>query len=373
VRGLSKRGVDVTLVLPFACETEHAKSINAYDTKTIKSLKIRKVDSILSPYLTSEQYELERKGEKTQYASSLIEEVKRFAQAASEIAQEEQFDVIHAHDWLTYEAGIKAKEISNKPLVVHVHATEFDRCGGENVNSKVYEIEKKGLKYADLVFAVSNFTKEKIMKYYGINSDKIMVVHNAIDPVEGEEFNFPLKEHYKFVLFLGRITIQKGPEYFVYMARKVLDYEPNTKFIVSGNGDMERFMMNEVARLGMLDKFIFTGFTRGKDVEKLYKISDVFVIPSVSEPFGLTALEAASYGVPVVLSKQTGVSEIMSHVLKVDFWDTEEMANKTIALLKYPMLHECLKEHAQTEIKKRSWEDAAEQCKALYQKAHQSW
>jgi glycogen synthase len=368
VKSLAKKS-SVTLVLPFPCESEFAKTVDINRGKMDKA-RIKKVDFFLIPYMTSSEYEVEvvrRKKEGKPYASSLVHEVKRYASLAPSIAEEEDFDVIHAHDWLTYEAGINAKEVSGKPLVVHMHATEFDRCGGPNVNTQVYEIEKRGMEYADLVIAVSNLTKETIVKYYGINSDKIMVVHNSIEHFPSDPMDFPLKEGNKIVLFLGRITIQKGPEYFIYMAKRIAEFYPDVKFVVAGDGDMKKFMIDETARLGLMDKFIFTGFLRGKDIEKAYKMADVYVMPSVSEPFGLTALESVSNGTPVVISKTSGVAEVLKNSFKVDFWDTEEMASKIVALLRYPELKQCLADNSKEEIRRFSWDEAADKCVSLYQ------
>jgi glycogen synthase len=248
-----------------------------------------------------------------------------------------------------------------------VHATEFDRCGGPNVNTTVYEIEKRGMDKADLIIAVSHFTKEKIIRHYGVNSKKIIVVHNAVGDFSPNNYHFPVKEKQRFVLFLGRITLQKGPEYFVYAAKRIIEFYPNVKFIVAGDGDMKKFMFNETERLGLIHKFIYTGFLRGEELEKAYKLSDVYVMPSVSEPFGITALEAVANGCPTVVSKQSGVSEVLNHAIKVDFWDTEEMANKIVSILKHKELHECLKNNSMGEVRKVSWDNAADKCIQAYE------
>jgi glycosyltransferase involved in cell wall biosynthesis len=367
VKSLAKKNIDVSLVLPFSHKVKFAKII---DSNKIKDIKLKKINSLLKPYITSVSYKIE-KGKlkrKHEYASSLFEETKRYAESAGAIAEQEDFDVIHAHDWLTFEAGIEAKKASKKPLIVHVHATEYDRTGGNGVNTYVYEIEKRGMEQADLIIAVSNFTKEKIVKYYGINSDKIVVVHNSVENFSSKHYDFPIKKNNKIVLFLGRITLQKGPDYFVYMAKMVSDNIKNVKFIVAGDGDMKKAMLDKIAELNLMDKFIFTGFLRGEDIQKAYKISDVYVMPSVSEPFGLTALESIYNKTPTVLSKQSGVSEVVGNALKVDFWDIHEMANKVISILKYPELSECLKENGANEIKRYSWDSAADRCIGLYNK-----
>jgi glycosyltransferase involved in cell wall biosynthesis len=364
VKSLSEKNVEVLLVLPFHCDIDFARVIG------MKNVKVKRIDLLIQEYVTSSRYNenLEKKKKnKKNYCGSLFEEVKRYAEDAKEIAKEEEFDVIHAHDWLTYEAGIAAKEITGKPLVVHVHATEFDRTGGNGINTFVYEIEKRGMETADMIVAVSNFTKEKIMKYYGINSRKIIVIHNAVEDFPVREFHFPIKDHNKIVLFLGRITLQKGPDYFVYTAKRISEFIPNAKFLVAGDGDMKKFMIDEAARLNILDRFIFTGFVRGEDLEKTYKLSDVYVMPSVSEPFGITALEALSTGCPSILSKQSGVSEVVRHALKVDFWDTEEMANKIISILKYKELAQCMRDNSLGEVKRFKWSEVADKCIKLYE------
>jgi glycogen synthase len=374
VKSLSKKNIDVSLVLPFPCDSDFAKIINGYD---LKNVKIRKMDYLLKPYITSSSYSEElskmKKNKKVKYSSSLIEEVKRYAEQAYDIAAEEEFDVIHSHDWLTYEAGIIAKEVSKKPLVIHVHATEFDRCGGNWGNSFVYEIEKRGMEKADLIITVSHFTKERVMKYYGINSDKIRVVHNAVEDFPDRTYDFPITEKNKIVLFLGRLTVQKGPDYFIYMSKIVSDYIKNVKFVVAGDGDMKQFMINKAGEMEMLDKYLFTGFLRGEDIQRAYKIADVYVMPSVSEPFGITPLEAIANGTPSLISKQSGVSEVVVHALRTDFWDVEEMANKIVCLLKYKELHECLKNNGLAEIKKFTWDSVADKCIEIYNEAQIKW
>lgn len=370
VKSLSAKDVEINLVLPFPCEADFANIIHAYKDKGFENVKIKKVDFLLKPYITSESYSDELKkiqgAKKINYSSTLMEEVKRYAIQAHEIVDKQEFDIIHAHDWLTYEAGIIAKEKTGKPLVVHVHATEFDRTGGNGINTQVYEIEKRGMDKADLILVVSNFTKEKVIKHYGINSEKIIVVHNGVEEPSGEQYHFPLKDSKKIVLFLGRITIQKGPDYFVYMSKAVSDSYPNVKFVIAGEGDMKKDMIEKAATLGVLDKYLFTGWLRGQDAEKAYQMADVFVMPSVSEPFGIVPLESIINGTPVVISKQSGVSEVISSALKVDFWDVEEMANKVLAVLKYPELALTLKENGLKEVRKITWDTVADKCINAY-------
>ncbi len=368
----SDKNVDITFVLPKKVDVSPSfmKVIFA-DTSTVLSVEDI---SILSGYITSNEY-LIKKDELTNglYGATLLQEVKFYAKRAIEIARNEDFDVIHAHDWLSFLAGIEAKKISGKPLVLHVHATEFDRTGGQGVNQDVYNIEKYAMQEADEIVAVSNFTKEKIIKYYGIDSDKITVVHNGVDmsdfkrlPARLEKIKKTGKQ--KIVLFVGRITIQKGPEYFVRAAKKVLDYYANALFVVAGSGDMQYQMMNEVASLGIGDKVIFTGFLRGDDLIALYQAADLYVMPSVSEPFGIIPLETIANGIPVIVSKQTGVSEVLTHALKVDFWDVDEMANKILSVLQNDSLKNTLKEESFKEVEKLNWASSAKKVMGVYKK-----
>lgn len=363
-KGLSKIGVQVTLVLPRAdTESDIIKIISA-------KIKVIRKKSILTPYISSEQYmKRYRKMPDPVYGSSLFQEVYRYSEIAKEIAMEEDFDVIHCHDWMTYKAGINAKEISNKPLIIHVHATEFDRTG-DNPNQAIYDFEREGMHKADEIIAVSNLTKNKIVEHYGINPDKVTVVHNAIEPADYKSLEeYGIKKDSKIVLFLGRITIQKGPEYFLYAAKKVLEHEPNVRFIIAGSGDMESFIIEKAAELGIADKVLFAGLLKGDDVHKAYKMADLYVMPSISEPFGLTALESMIAGTPVIISKQSGVSEVIKHCLKVDFWDINELANKIIAVLRYPPLNESLEHEGRQEAIKFDWTVPAEKCLDVYKKA----
>ncbi|HNT30686.1 MAG TPA: glycosyltransferase family 4 protein, partial [bacterium] len=279
-------------------------------------------------------------------------------------------DIIHCHDWMTYCAGIAAKDAIGKPLVVHVHATEYDRTGG-NPNPHVYDIERQGMEKADMIFAVSNFTKYKIVEHYGIHPDKIQVVYNAVEHhktlFNAQDVSFGTSD--KVVLFLGRITLQKGPDYFIKAACKVLSIDPEVKFIVVGGGDMEAAMIREAAELGISRSLLFAGFLSGQDVDRAFQMADLYVMPSVSEPFGITPLEALINGTPVIISKQSGVSEVLHHALKVDFWDVDELANKMVAVLRYQeSLGQTLVEHGQQEVYGMTWEKVGATVKSLYER-----
>lgn len=310
-------------------------------------------------------------GPGTDYTGDLYREVERYARLAAQICQQADFDVIHAHDWMTFPAGMAVAALTGKPLVVHVHSTEFDRSG-EHVNQRIYDIERQGVHEADRVIAVSYLTKNILVSRYGLDERRIEVVYNAIDNNGRRMAEQPLPSigrDERIVLFLGRITMQKGPEYFLAAAKRVLEVIENVRFIMAGSGDMIRRTIELAAEMGIGHKVLFTGFLRGDDVNKVFRMADVYVMPSVSEPFGIAPLEALSQDVPVIISKQSGVAEVLTHVLKVDFWDINEMANKIIAVLKHPPLQSTLREHGSFEVRKLSWSDAAKRCIEIYEKA----
>jgi len=304
------------------------------------------------------------------YAGDLFSEIQRYAALAAEIARNEAFDVVHAHDWMTFPAGLAVAGIKGVPLVVHVHSTEFDRSG-QNVNQQIYDIERRGMHGAIKVIAVSHLTRNICAHHYGVDPGKVEVVYNAID-LNGNGFDeekYKIHKDEKIVLFLGRITMQKGPEYFLAAAKKVLEVMDNVKFVMAGSGDMIRRIVEMAAAMGIGHKVLFTGFLRGGDVEKVFKMADLYVMPSVSEPFGIAPLEAMSHDVPVLISKQSGVSEVLTHALKVDFWDINEMANKIIAVLRHPPLASTLRQHGAFDVRRRTWTDAARQCVQVYESA----
>ncbi len=369
-KSLSERGFKVTFVMPrrLAVSTPHARMIFAESS----DIKFRTVNSVLEPYMTSKSYLRDHSIPKeTIYGRDLFEEVERYKMMGAEIALEEDFDIIYAHDWLSFGAGVEAKYATGKPLIVHVHATEFDRCGGPNVNKHVYAVEKWGMEEADRVIAVSELTRQIIIKEYGINPDKVRVVHNGIDESTkpaGTGWNRMRslkKSGFKIVLFLGRITIQKGPDYFVRAAARVLERNPKVMFVVAGSGDMEESMMKLAAQLNISQNVLFTGFLSGGDRHEMYASSDLFVMPSISEPFGITPLEAMKLGTPVLISKQSGVSEIVQHAMKIDFWDVDEMANKILAVVGYPGLKETLSDYAREEADRITWADAAKKVDSI--------
>ncbi len=304
------------------------------------------------------------------YGGSLFGEVEHYAHLAKHIADHEKFDVVHAHDWMTYRAGVEVSRKTGKPLVVHVHSTEFDRSG-IHVNQRIYDIEREGMHTAQKIIAVSHLTRNTITARYGIEPERVEVVHNAVDfnGYQPQQSTVDIGRDEKIVLFLGRITMQKGPEYFLEAAKKVLDHIDNVRFVMAGAGDMTRRIIEKAASMGIGHKVLFTGFLRGGDVERVFRMADLYVMPSVSEPFGIAPLEAMQNNVPVIISKQSGVSEILNHALKVDFWDVNEMANKIIAVLKHPSLQRTLREYGRFEVRRLSWADSAKRCLQVYQQA----
>lgn len=303
------------------------------------------------------------------YGSDLFGDAQRYARLVAALGLTERFDVIHAHDWLTYPAGLLLKQITRKPLVCHIHATEFDRSG-DHINQGVYDIERAGLNGADRVIAVSRLTKSIVHRKYGVPESKIDVVYNGVAQHEAQpQRGAAIESDDKIVLFLGRITMQKGPEYFIQAAKRVLEKYEKVKFVVAGSGDMAVRMIEHAASIGIGHKVLFTGFLRGRDVDRVYQMADCYVMPSVSEPFGIAPLEAMRNDVPVIVSKQSGVSEVLTHCLKVDFWDIDEMANKIVAVLRYPPLGQTLREHGRFELRGLNWDGAAEKCVRVYGRA----
>lgn len=397
-KALDQLGIDVIFCLPKMVEssyTTHVKlltptSLPAADTlklNELKNVKFRTIPSTLQPYSTPDIYKqriaeiLRQKqalhGGNTSsafiggmhYSGNMYDEVHRYAALAAELATSEQFDVIHAHDWMTYPAGVAVAAISRKPLVVHVHSTEFDRSG-ENINQMIYDIERMGMEQADKVIAVSYFTRSIIISRYGISGDKVEVVYNGVERNgSGTLPETDTDSDEKIVLFLGRITMQKGPEYFLQAAKKVLDVMNNVRFVMAGSGDLMHRAVEMAAGLGIGQKILFTGFLCGQDVQKIYEMADLYVMTSVSEPFGIAPLEALNNDVPVIISKQSGVSEVLTHALKVDFWDVNEIANKIIAVLKYPPLGITLRNYGNSEVRKLRWRDSAAKCLKIYEES----
>ncbi len=299
------------------------------------------------------------------YGPRLMEEVQWYTQVAAEVARQYTFDVIHAHDWLTFAAGMEAKKVSGKPLVVHVHATEYDRAG-DNINHQVYQSELDGMRVADRIVAVSQMTKDTIIRNYHIPGKKIRVVHNGVSPRTARKISNLPPMGKQVVTFLGRITYQKGPQYFVEAAHKVLQKFPDAHFVMAGSGDMLPRMIDHVAELKMSSHFHFTGFLKGEQLDKVWAITRAYVMPSVSEPFGITPLEAIQSGIPVIISKQSGVAEVVKNAIKIDFWDTEALADAICNIFRYESLSKTLKTKSHEELKKLTWGRAARKINQLY-------
>lgn len=399
-KGLVKHGIEVIFVVPkaFGDETKEGfRLVSASDVvidfqqqqnqEFWQKIQYMEIGSNLVPYLDPEEFErivtkeeLAVKDDSQtvfsrnysfsgKYGPNLMEEVARYALVASSLALQNTFDVIHAHDWLTYPAGIAAKEVTGKPLVVHVHATEFDRSG-EHVNQNVYDIERKGMIEADLVITVSNLTRQIVIERYGIDPGKVVTVHNAVEPTDHPDME-GVQKHVKekIVTFLGRVTYQKGPDYFVEAAYKVLQRDSNVRFVMAGSGDLLNRMIRRVAQLKISTKFHFTGFLAGTEVDTMFAMSDVYVMPSVSEPFGISPLEAMRSNVPVVISKQSGVAEVLKHALKVDFWDIDALADAIYGILHYDALRKMFGRYGKAEVENLKWENAAVNVIEVYNKA----
>lgn len=367
------RTVNAQLSSPYQTPKQYQKTL-AEKARTTKATPVQEAPaapgSAPAPTATPAFVGNPTKPADSPYGGDLFGEIQRYAALASEIARQESFDVVHAHDWMTFPAGLAVAALKGVPLVVHVHSTEFDRSG-QNVDQRIYDIERRGMHGAMKVVAVSHLTRNICAHHYGVDPAKVEVVYNAID-TNGNGFDedkYQIHKDEKIVLFLGRITMQKGPEYFLAAAKKVLEVIDNVKFVMAGSGDMIRRVIEQAAAMGIGHKVLFTGFLRGADVDKVFKMADLYVMPSVSEPFGIAPLEAMSHDVPVLISKQSGVSEVLTHALKCDFWDVNEMANKIIAVLRHPPLASTLRQHGAFEVRRRTWSDAAKQCQQVYEQA----
>ena len=397
-QSLSKLGTEISFVLPkvngsngsahlriLGADQINVEALNEY-FRSDSSIKFISVESPLLPYMNELAYRERLQNIETNkwseqhssflgliplsgdYGPNLMNEVSRYSVVGGYLGETEQFDIIHAHDWMTYLAAIEAKKKSKKPLVVHVHATEFDRSG-DNINQNVYEIEKHGMESADLVVTVSYRTRQMVINRYGIPPEKVEVVHNGMvkDPMfDRDSVTKNFKD--RIILFLGRVTMQKGPDYFVEAARIVLDHLPNVRFVMAGTGDMLPRMIERVAELRMIDRFHFTGFLKSPQTEKMYAMSDLFVMPSVSEPFGLTPVEAMLYGTPVIISKQSGVAEILRNAIQVDFWDVQKLADAMINVINNSSVATNSLRECRREMLGIDWDLAAQKIIKMYEK-----
>lgn len=401
-RALSEK-TELTMILPktdptYVVENVDLIGLNHVDINQLKKVKTSKkykefasiytVETEIFPYETSssKQYnilnsfqqedpkieidfdlsKMNRFGMGDIYGDDLYNKVIDYAKYVCQLASKLEFDVIHCHDWMTFLAGVEIKKHQKKPLVLHVHSLEFDR-GGPESQGWVYELEKYGMEEADSVITVSEYTASVANLHYGIKKKKITAVHNGTDKVEGYREEKPFPD--KLVLFLGRITGQKGPQYFLDVAKKVADHEPEVRFVMAGTGDRLRGLIETGAYKKLGNKLHFTGFLNKEKVHKLLSIADVYVMPSVSEPFGLSALEAAQFGVPCVISKQAGVSEVLHAALKADYWDTEKMAHHILSLLQNQHLKESVVRDGFKNLENCTWDKAADKVMQVYQNA----
>ena len=400
VKGLAYNGVETLFVMPSASGDEDQSAttiINASDVAVdtasstvdefLDKVKFVHIGTNMIPYVGPEEFssivEEERRRQSEdfriqygmkykfsgKYGTNLMEEVARYAMVGGTIAMQhkDEFDVIHAHDWLTYLAGIAAKELTGKPLVVHVHATSYDRGDEKHIDTRILDIETRGMLAADRVVTVSNLTRSIVINKYHIDPSKVVTVHNAVDFSGRENLSVDRGVKDKVVTFLGRITFQKGPEYFIEAAAKVLKRTDNVRFVMAGSGDMMNRCIKYVARLGISDRFHFTGFLRGKDVQKMFALSDVYIMPSVSEPFGISPLEAMRTTVPSIISHQSGAAEILKYAFKVDFWDVDAMADCIFGLLKYPALSSFAAKQGYDEVNRLKWNVATAKLKTIYE------
>jgi glycosyltransferase involved in cell wall biosynthesis len=366
VKGLLRQGTQVTLVVPFPVAESPVSGLRLLGVDAPSAdLSVHRIPSPMLPYGGEQGYQevcasLPRTAPgRSVYGATLVQEVDRFAALAADIAAREPHDVIDAHDWLTFRAAVAARAISGKPFVAHIHATEYDRAG-EHGNPEILAREAEGLAAADRVISNSHVLKRSCVERFSVPSDVIDVVHWGIDgavpPAEPARSSPLVRRHAgrtrrsPTVLFLGRVTWQKGPEYFIELAGRVSAYEPEVRFVVAGTGDMLPRVIRRAAELGIADRVHFAGGLQGADVARAYRMADVCVMPSVSEPFGLVALESLRHGTPCIVPRHAGVAEVLANVIKVDFWDVAEMTNQVVALLRYPVLQEELRENGTAEV-----------------------
>jgi len=388
-RGLSRLGAEILFVLPRAVPATHASHVRlltcgaqpgagvARGAQGLEKVRFQALPVALNPYARPEV--VAAGGAKTpartcrraeaagHYGGGLFDDVQRYTELVWQLARREDFDVVHAHDWMTFAAATTIATHRGKPLVVHVHSTEFDRSG-RHVHQRIYDLERMGMHAADVVIAVSKLTRHVVTSRYGVSADKVRVVYNAMD-ADGLPARRPpptAGRNGKSVLFLGRLTMQKGPEFFIAAARQVLEVLGDVRFIMAGSGDLMGRSMQLAARMGIADRVLFTGFLRGAEVEQVFRMADLFVMPSVSEPFGLVALEAISHDVPVIVSRQSGVAEVLDRALKVNYWDVGDLAGKIVAVLRQPALHAALRDSGWQALGKLSWNESARQCLDAY-------
>jgi len=366
-RSLSKRNIDIEFILPYQ-SSQNFDFMKVIAATPQSSVAIMKSGIAYDSFKYTNQYNQE-------VWLDIFDQQQLYEFAVAKIVEDRDYDIVHAHDWLTFRAALRVREKKNIPIVLHVHSVESDRAGGNQNNPLIYEIESLSFRLADSIIAVSNYTKNKIIREYGIPEENIQVIHNSINHDEFSYYDdknvyqylIQLKSNgYKIITNIGRMTIQKALYNFLHVAKGVIDLNPKTFFLIVGNGEQFYELIELAASLGIGDKVLFVGFQRGKNLRDAYRIGDLFVMPSYSEPFGLTALESIGYGVPALVSKQSGVSEVMNNILKVDFWDINEMINQISATIRYQVLRDELIGNALSEFRYLSWDKSAEKIENLY-------
>jgi glycogen synthase len=370
-KALSKKGADIDFILPYSADHE-------IDFMRINAAHPQDVLEIIKSGIAYDSYKYIKNDGSEEWVDIYGQQY-AYEHAVDKLVDTAEFDIIHAHDWLTFRAAVRAKQKTGKPMILHVHSIESDRAGGGHGNPLVREIESIALLLADRIIAVSNHTKKAIHREYAIPLDKIEVVHNSIDltditPLDTDNaykyLSAMKSQGYRVVVSIGRLTIQKGLPNLLRAAKIVIDKNPKTLFLIVGAGEQERELLELAAEYGISRNVIFTGFQRGKAWRDAYAIGDLFVMPSISEPFGLTPLEAIGYGTPALVSKQSGVSEVLINALKVDYWDIDEMANMITAVMQNDALRDELHANSIKEYERLSWNDAADRLMQLYQHHH---
>lgn len=367
-KALSKNDVDIEFIVPYTAE-------HGIDFMDITPAHPQGVKTVTKSGIAYDSFKYTTKDGKVKYLN-IHDQQALYEQSVSRLIDEKEFDIVHAHDWLTFRAALRVKEAKGCPVIVHVHSVESDRSGSKHGNPLVKEIESAGLHLADKIIAISMHTKRAIVRDYGIPADKIEVIHNSIEssdisPLDGDNaYKYLMmmrNQGYRVVVNVGRLTVQKGLPNLLRAAQKVVEKNPKTLFLIVGSGEQYRELVELSAELGVSKNVLFADFQRGKKWRDAFAISDLFVMPSVSEPFGLTPLEAIGYGSPVLVSKQSGVSEILNNCLKVDYWDIDEMANKIVAVVQNDVLRDELWHNAHREYVHLSWQDASRKVRKVYE------
>ncbi|MFH1473442.1 MAG: glycosyltransferase family 4 protein [Candidatus Aenigmatarchaeota archaeon] len=352
VKNLGRKGVNVLLFVP-----KRSKNIN-YNLENVEVVEVG--SAIRNPYNSVKPATVFEEG----YGWNFFDEVKEFNRKCVELALKMDFDMIHCHDWITVAAGVTLKHMTGKPLVLTVHSTEYDRTANIFPMKNIIDIEIMGLREADAVITVSKQMKRQLIDRYGGDESKITVIYNGIDYTKF--LGITKKENRNMVLFLGRLTNQKGPYFFLHTAAKVLEKKKDVTFVIAGQGDLLPELISMAIGMGIMDNVVFTGYLSEEELHYAYSMADIYVMPSVAEPFGITALEAIASGTPIIVSKNAGVSERVMHCFKVDYWDTHDMANKIICMLDYPVVGECMRRNSFSELKNFGWDKVAERTIAVY-------